>query len=103
FGRIKGFEGRVFALECKSTEMDNDICVNDEGDVSICDAEILDELTTTRLSASRVKDRTEASIPKEDATMMTKSVRRLRKDGTKRRVSKTNKININPEGHPGEN
>ncbi|GKE29869.1 boron transporter 4-like protein, partial [Tanacetum coccineum] len=29
-------------------EMDNAICVNDEGDVSICDAEILDELTTSR-------------------------------------------------------
>ncbi|GJU72326.1 boron transporter 4-like protein [Tanacetum coccineum] len=29
-------------------EMDNAIRVNDEGDVSICDAEILDELTTSR-------------------------------------------------------
>ncbi|GKE72584.1 boron transporter 4, partial [Tanacetum coccineum] len=29
-------------------EMDNSIRVNDEGDVSICDAEILDELTTSR-------------------------------------------------------
>ncbi|GJU94661.1 boron transporter 4-like protein [Tanacetum coccineum] len=29
-------------------EMDNAIHVNDEGDVSICDAEILDELTTSR-------------------------------------------------------
>ncbi|GJV45158.1 boron transporter 4-like protein [Tanacetum coccineum] len=29
-------------------EMDNVIRVNDEGDVSICDAEILDELTTSR-------------------------------------------------------